>query len=141
MFLIGNPSNTSSDTGASARVIAGLMREVIAGYRRFSGRSGRTSLQPSSVCGTLLFLARRFWLLTLPASAFCRLFFCSASIVKVFHQKKRQVLQTFSIEPVGHFHQLFFCKMLQIGEQLTLGSNNYKIVLVGEGNIPLAAMD
>ena len=30
MFLIGNPSNTSRDTGASARVLTGLMREVIA---------------------------------------------------------------------------------------------------------------
>src|SRR5664280_3783860 len=92
------------------------------------------------VCGTLLFFSKTRLAFDLACKCILQTLFLLGSIVKSVPIRRSDRCYNVSIEPVGHFHQLFFCKMLQIGEQLTLGSNNY-IVLVGEGNIPLAAMD
>src|ERR1700690_214794 len=62
------------------------------------------------------------------------------SIIKSVPIRRSDRCYNLSVEPIGPFHQLFFCQMLQIGEQLTLGSNNH-IVLVREGDVPLAAVD
>src|SRR6202142_724624 len=92
------------------------------------------------VCGALLSFSKTLLAFDLACKCLLQTLLLLGSIVKSVPIRRSDRCYNVSVEPIGHFHQLFFCQMLQVREQLTLGSNNH-IVLVREGDVPLAAVD
>src|SRR5664279_1701192 len=116
------------------------MREVIADIGDLPVIAADLLYSLPPVCGTFLFFSKTLLAFELACKCLLQTLLLLGSIVKSVPIRRSDRFYNVSVEPIGHFHQLFFCQMLQIGEQLTIGSNNY-IVLVREGDVPLTAVD
>src|SRR6202142_2594409 len=80
------------------------------------------------VCGALLSFSKTLLAFDLACKCLLQTLLLIGSIVKSVPIRRSDRCYNVSVEPISHFHQLLFCKMLQIGEQLTLSSNNHIVL-------------